>query len=327
MTFHRKIQGCPILVPQRRLLILSLCLSQEMGFFEGCFSYIFGDGNPNAQLEEVRIRSAAEMVRRAGGAVTSEQLAPFADIPEDANKDSAYNVDESFVTPLVAALDGRPEVTGDGDIVYIFPELMKSGLRTTKLTKLMGVSSKEEYDEAIKMREGFEVPKEVEERLYEFSAAGSGNLLAAGVLGFVNLGGALYLRSLLNSPAMFSVKLGGYFGLVQSAFPLLLGYAILFNAIPIFRFFWLKRENAQIVQRNKIRRTWRTTLEAGGEKIRRKLKAAKGMATSIQSLSGLKSGKKIVFETTTSASDIEVDNEQKLMEEFDKKLSGGEYEQ
>ena len=24
-----------------------------MGFFEGCFSYIFGDGNPNAQLEEV----------------------------------------------------------------------------------------------------------------------------------------------------------------------------------------------------------------------------------------------------------------------------------
>lgn len=38
-----------------------------MGFFEGCFSYIFGDGNPNAQLEEVRIRSAAEMIRKAGG--------------------------------------------------------------------------------------------------------------------------------------------------------------------------------------------------------------------------------------------------------------------
>ena len=66
------------------------------------------------------------------------------------------------------------------------------------------------------MREGFEVPREVEEVPYEFSAAGSGNLLAAGVLGAVNLGGALYLRALLNSPAMFQVKLGGYFGLVQA---------------------------------------------------------------------------------------------------------------
>ena len=84
------------------------------------------------------------MIRRAGGAVTSEQLAPFADVPADASGDSAYLVDESFVTPLVAALEGRPEVTPDGDIVYVFPELMKSGLRTTKLTKLMGVSSKEE---------------------------------------------------------------------------------------------------------------------------------------------------------------------------------------
>jgi len=223
----------------------------------------------------------------------------------------------------VAALEGRPEVTPDGDIVYIFPELMKSGLRTTKLTKLMGVNSKEDYDEAIKMREGFEVPREVEEVPYEFSAAGSGNLLAAGVLGAVNLGGALYLRALLNSPAMFQVKLGGYFGLVQAGFPLLLGYAVLFNAIPLVRFFWQKGENAKIFERNRVRRAWRTALEAGGEKVRRKLRAAKGMSTSIESLSGLRSGKKMAFDTTKSASEMQVDDEQRAMEEFDKKLRGG----
>lgn len=39
--------------------------------------------------------------------------------------------------------------------------------------------------------------------------------LAAGALGAVNLGGALYLQGLLSGPAFAGVMLPGYYGLVQ----------------------------------------------------------------------------------------------------------------
>lgn len=52
---------------------------EDMGFLESVFSYIFGDGNPNAQLEEKRLRLAADVIRQNKGAVTAEQLAPFCD--------------------------------------------------------------------------------------------------------------------------------------------------------------------------------------------------------------------------------------------------------
>jgi hypothetical protein len=52
---------------------------EEMGFLESIFSYVFGDGDPNAGLEEKRLRLAAQMIRNNKGAVTAEQLAPFCD--------------------------------------------------------------------------------------------------------------------------------------------------------------------------------------------------------------------------------------------------------
>jgi len=105
----------------------------EMGFLESCFSYIFGDGNPNVGLEEVRYTEIAGVIRRSGGAVVAEQLAPYLDVP--APKDpTGYAmsgggpltavVDESFVLPVLTRLNGRPEVTAEGEIVYVFPDLM-----------------------------------------------------------------------------------------------------------------------------------------------------------------------------------------------------------
>lgn len=52
---------------------------EEMGFLESVFSYIFGDGNPNMDIEEQRLSMVAQMIRENNGAVTAEQLAPFCD--------------------------------------------------------------------------------------------------------------------------------------------------------------------------------------------------------------------------------------------------------
>ena len=62
---------------------------------------MFGDGDPNVDLDDRCVRAAARAIRQAGGAVTAEQLAPFI-----ASRDGATAkftgetsiVDESFVS-------------------------------------------------------------------------------------------------------------------------------------------------------------------------------------------------------------------------------------
>lgn len=88
---------------------------------------------PNPWAE--RFRLIAAVIRRSGGAVVAEQLAPYLDVPAPPDP-TAYavggaspltvNVDESFVLPALTRLNGRPEVTPNGDIVYVFPDLMTS---------------------------------------------------------------------------------------------------------------------------------------------------------------------------------------------------------
>jgi hypothetical protein len=332
----------------------------EMGFFESVFSYIFGDGNPNQGLEERRLSLAAEMIRQSNGAVTAEQLAPFSDAPDPEDSDKIY-VDESFVLSLVTQLDGEPQVTEDGDIVYVFPELQVSASRQPvvskasetstvlrraglpanasakeiqKLLYLNGVNTKGalEKQDLIKILEEVLPPltpqEEVElmdadmsmlqERRYKFSLAPDLYKVFAGGLGVVNLGGALYLGNILKQYALYGVQLPSFLGLTQTLYPLLLSYAVLFNIIPLGRFFWIGRQNEKIDQRNAARRKWRARLASKAGSIERKLKAAARFATGRKQLQG----NDVVFDTkTTSTADLKVGRNQKDLDEFDKLLN------
>lgn len=66
----------------------------EMGFLESVFSYIFGDGNPNAGVDETRLRLASQVIRANQGAVTAEQLAPFCDDAPLPQSEEGNYVDE-----------------------------------------------------------------------------------------------------------------------------------------------------------------------------------------------------------------------------------------
>lgn len=114
---------------------------------------------------------------------------------------------------------------------------------------------------------------------YKFSLASSFQTLLAGILGVVNLGGALYLGNLLGQYALYGVRLPSYMGLVQQFFPFLLGYAVLFNAIPLVRKFWVQSQNTKIKARNEARRSWRAVLERKAGSVRRKLAAAGSTAS------------------------------------------------
>lgn len=163
-------------------------------------------------------------------------------------------------------------------------------------------------------------PSVLQEQEYEFSLAPETNRFLAAGLGFLNLGGALYLGNMLSQFVEYGVRLPSYFGVVQSLYPLLLGYAILFNVIPVVRNFWLGKQNDDIRRRNKSRRQWQTALSsaASSSRVGLKLKAASQFGTKIRRI-GAKS-EDIVFDTSKPIEDTQLKKEKMALEEFDKLL-------
>ncbi len=88
--------------------------SNQTNFLYNCFSFLFGDGNPNANLEDRRWHAIAQLIRQQNGVVTSEQLAPYTG--QDPNNDDK-------ALPVLVRFDGRPYVTESGNIIYRFPAL------------------------------------------------------------------------------------------------------------------------------------------------------------------------------------------------------------
>lgn len=52
----------------------------NLNFLEAIFSFLFGDGNPNVDLEERRWQGIGSIIRNHDGAIVAEQLAPYLDL-------------------------------------------------------------------------------------------------------------------------------------------------------------------------------------------------------------------------------------------------------
>jgi hypothetical protein len=331
---------------------------QEMGFLESVFSYIFGDGNPNMDLEEKRLRLASNVIRENQGAVTAEQLAPFCDnVPLIAEgNDESSVVEERFVLPIISRLGGEPTVTDEGNIVYVFPDMQVSAVESAGLNsellleklglqrdatareikrqlQLAGIDVRGALDKAdlvqiLKLElpdianDDDDAVSLLQEKEIKFSAAGDIQRILAGILGAVNLLGALYLGNILASPSLQGVQLPSYFGLVQTSYPFLLIYAILFNAIPLARSFWIKRENQNIRERNRARRSWYTLVQSNigraSGRIARKLRSAQQFGLNMRRLGKNKSD--IVYDTSKDIADIEAVKEEQSLQEFDQRV-------
>ena len=275
---------------------------ERSGIFEGIFSYIFGDGDPNRNVEAARLRAASAMIRDNGGAVTAEQLAVFCDVDDPDELSDKFLVEEGFVLPIVSQLGGEPVVTDEGDIIYLFPDLQ--------------VSARDDDDY---LSSSGNVGDYLEENAVEFSRNPAVGNAAAAALGIVNLGGALYLGQALASPSLAGVRLAGMFGLIQTGYPLLLGYAILFNLVPAARYFATERKNAEISKRNSARRKWKKYLEVGGVKVRRKLQAATSLKQKMRRLGG-NDGEGVVYDTNASFEKVIENKEKADMKRFDELL-------
>ncbi|MFM7439733.1 MAG: hypothetical protein ACKO2V_14220, partial [Snowella sp.] len=77
----------------------------QMNFLESVFSFLFGDGNPNYNLEEKRWQDIGAVIRNNQGAVTAEQIAPYLDNVTILNQET-----EDYILPVLARFNGYPQV-------------------------------------------------------------------------------------------------------------------------------------------------------------------------------------------------------------------------
>lgn len=261
----------------------------SMSFLESIYSFLFGDGNPNANLEQRRWQDIATVIRNNQGAVVAEQLAPYLD-----NLGSGYaNEYEEYMLPVLTRFNGRPEVSPEGGLVYHFPELQ------TTATK----------------RQTQAIPEYLREFRWQFSAASSGQIMLAIGLGAVNCVGALVLGSLLTDGAI-AAELGGFIAFVESIYGILLGYGIAFLVIPLIRYFWNNWRNRRIESRNQQRETRAKLLQQPSPDLQQKMLYAQKFAA--EKAIGTEN---LAYTTETDLLEQEIEHSDRIDAEWQRRLS------
>jgi hypothetical protein len=263
----------------------------DLNFLEAVFSFLFGDGNPNADLDDRRWQSVASVIRANHGVVTAEQVAPFlGDLGQGWSKDL-----EDYMIPVLSRFNGVPEVSPEGGIVYQFPELqVMAEARQTK-----------------------QAPRFLQEYPRRFSQASSGQIMGAIGLGGANLIGALALGSLLTNQSALVVELGGLVAFVNSIYGLLLAYGVAFLAVPLVRYFWVQRQNSKIESRNQQRQVRAEVLNEPNPDLRQKLAFADSLASQTVLTPG-----DLAYTTEKDLVEQEYENRDKIDEEWRRRIEG-----
>ncbi|XP_057777917.1 uncharacterized protein At5g03900, chloroplastic [Salvia miltiorrhiza] len=233
-----------------------------MNFIESVFSVVFGDGDPNQGIEEERWKLIGQYITSNGGVVTAEELAPYLDVETTEKMD-----DDSYILPVLLRFDGQPEVDEQGNILYRFPSLQRTGTRQR--------SGRKEYVGKKWADWVGEAGKYFKEKKWKFSKTSASERAMAIGLGGLNLFGVIILGTMLKNT---NISSSGFISFVSEIFPLLQIYAGSFFAIPLIRWFLLQNKNAKIIKRNEAREQRARLLESPDVSLRRKLLSARDMA-------------------------------------------------
>jgi flagellar basal body-associated protein FliL len=258
----------------------------ELNFLEAIFSFLFGDGAPNANLEDRRWQEIGTVIRNNRGAVIAQQIAPYLDDINKSNSD-----DEDYMLPVLTRFNGYPEVSPAGGLIYYFPELQ--------------VTAKQRQKKAIEPY--------LREELWKFTAAGSGQKMLAIGLGGLNFILALVLGSLLTPEV--TEQLGGLIAFVSSIYWLLLGYATGYLAIPLIRYFWIQGRNQKIEFRNQKRQERARLLTYLDSDLEKKINYAHQFADE-----KVITEKDITYSTEKDLLDQQIEQADKIDAEWQKRL-------
>lgn len=223
----------------------------ELNLLEAIFSFLFGDGNPNGDLDDRRWQAIAQVIRQQRGAIAAEQAMPYLD--------SAAADPDDAILPVLVQFQGRPQVSPQGEIVYQFPELQITA-GSEPSTRASGSAY-------------------LQENPWKFSQASPTQRWAAGLLGLVNIGLAVLVGSLLPQLAATGI---GFLGFVSQIYPLLLLYGLGFLVIPLVRWQVVGWRDRAVQRRNQQRQQLASQLQSPSPELRSKLAYAKQFAQQTQ---------------------------------------------
>ncbi|BBD55931.1 hypothetical protein [Planktothrix agardhii] len=261
---------------------------KPMNFLESVFSFIFGDGNPNYNLEERRWQTIGRVIQNQKGAIIAEQITPYL----DEIGSSVAQEYEDYMLPILTRFDGRPEVSPEGQLIYHFPELQTTAINSQSQS----------------------VPGYLKEKKWRFSLASSGQIMGAIGLGSVNVIGALMLGSLLKTPEIAGY-LTGFLGFVHVIYPVLLIYGVGFLTIPLIRYFWVQWKNEKVNIRNTTRKNRVNILTDDNSIIQEKLNYARQFAKKT-----VINKDNLAYTTETDLLEQEEQNSDKIDAEWQKRL-------
>lgn len=262
---------------------------KKMNFLTSVFSFLFGDGDPNFDLEKRRWQQIAAVINNNQGAVIAEQIAPYLEPSQTSSSDN-----EDYMIPVLARFNGYPQVSLEGEIIYYFPDLQVTAKR----------------------RSYQEIQAYLQEQLWRFSQANSGQILLAISLGAVNFIFALVLSNLLKQDV--AAAMGGLVSFVNSIYYLLLGYASSFLAIPLVRYFLVQRKNNKIEARNFKRQQKAEALIANHDTLKRKISFAREFAAT-----KVINSQDVVYTTETDLLAQNLDRADQIDQEWLNRLDSG----
>jgi hypothetical protein len=233
-------------------------------FFLECFSFLFGDGAPNSNLQEIRWKHIARIIKQNGGVVSTEQLAPFLD------GDSS---DAGMILSALAQFNGRPEVTPSGFIVYVFPDFLDPENAPALPAMINDAYLKEDH--------------------WKFSSSPPSTWIAVLSVALLNFAGSWWLFKHIATINLLHQ--------VAALIDVLLGYAIIFLAIPLIRAIVLFVLNKRIDDRNTKRLKSFELVDRPRGEILKEIEEAKQIR--LQELSQLSTDKNIIY--TTEKDDLE----------------------
>ncbi|NJL53632.1 MAG: hypothetical protein HC930_18355 [Hydrococcus sp. SU_1_0] len=257
----------------------------QMNFLESVFSFLFGDGDPNADLEADRWQEIGSVIRRSEGAVIGEQIAPYID---------EMDQDEDYMIPVLSRFNGYPQVSPQGEIIYYFPELQVMASRRQESTPTASY---------------------LQAKLWRFSQANGSQITLAAGLGALNIILAFVLETFLQDGSI-AAQLGGIVAFADSASWFLLSYGVLYLVIPLVRYFWIQGRNPKLVKGNQAREQRAIALQQPDQSLCQKLVYASQFAQQ-----KVISDRDLAYSTEDDLLDQNLKNTDKIDQDWQKRIS------
>lgn len=270
----------------------------QMSFLEAVYSFVFGDGDPNVNAEERQWKAVAAVITANNGAVTAEQLRPFV-LGAKPVMDGSL-VDESDILPVLTRFGGRPEVTAEGNIIYVFPDF-SSTAGSARRVEFAGRAA-----------------SYLSEKEAQFSQAAPMQRVWTVALGVLNFIGVVTLGNLLASARALGPDSAALLALIGSVYPAIVAYAATFALVPLARYFWQRRRNAEVKSRNSVRMRAAAQLAAPVSSLRGKLESARRFRVEKRVVQS----EDVVYSSDMDSAEVERRRQQEFIDDFDRKVEG-----